>query len=460
MRRDGRSQSGSVRQQIWCLMRLASRVSRLRDAQVWSGKNAAIVLIRILRPGNPVPADIKPFVNKHPEMTTKVCALVEFERTEFAHKAVRELNNEDSEDKSDEAKEEGESKESKESKEGGGKMKVMELTAPPPKTTKNKASKNIMVPSFQQQRQMPPPQQRRFSHAGFNMVPQQLQQGSMELGPRRRISLFHNMKFPITEEPKKDYGLNPDAPTFQMQQGQQQQQQHQRRISRPPYLHPAAAMEAAAAHTAAAQAAHHAAANMQMLQQQQQQSQWMMRRLSSGINNLDMGASACGLTIAPNVVRMPKGPDKGKGFQKWCRSRMDTTSPTTPTGTTAKKSHAVPIVAPPAEGGEEEKENNEVEKVQDDDEKDIPTLPAPDAVAVAANDNDQKDDGKPVLAVDQEEPVVDGAAAAAAAAAPAVAQVAPAAGGGAPDLGSDSGHEEDCSFADDIGGDPENERAR
>merc|ERR1711902_485610 len=47
-----------------------------------------IVLIRILRPGNPIPADIKPFVNKHPEMTTKVCALVEYERTEFAQKAI------------------------------------------------------------------------------------------------------------------------------------------------------------------------------------------------------------------------------------------------------------------------------------------------------------------------------------------------------------------------------------
>merc|ERR1719338_81966 len=35
-----------------------------------------IVLVRILRPGNPIPADVKPFANKHPEMTDKVCALV------------------------------------------------------------------------------------------------------------------------------------------------------------------------------------------------------------------------------------------------------------------------------------------------------------------------------------------------------------------------------------------------
>jgi len=51
-----------------------------------------IVLVRILRPGNPIPADVRPFINKHPEAATKVCALVEFERTEFAHKAIKQLN--------------------------------------------------------------------------------------------------------------------------------------------------------------------------------------------------------------------------------------------------------------------------------------------------------------------------------------------------------------------------------
>merc|ERR1712130_519379 len=42
-----------------------------------------IVLVRILRPGTPIPTDIKPYVAKHPEMTTNVCALVEYERTEY-----------------------------------------------------------------------------------------------------------------------------------------------------------------------------------------------------------------------------------------------------------------------------------------------------------------------------------------------------------------------------------------
>ncbi len=56
-----------------------------------------IVLVRILRPGNPIPVDVRPFVNKHPEMAAKVCALIEFERTEFAMKAIREKNCEEEE---------------------------------------------------------------------------------------------------------------------------------------------------------------------------------------------------------------------------------------------------------------------------------------------------------------------------------------------------------------------------
>merc|ERR1712018_971509 len=71
-----------------------------------------IVLVRILRPGNPTPADVKPFANKHPEMTDKVCALVEYEKTEFALKAVRELNDmAPKEDPKSESSEEGENKE-------------------------------------------------------------------------------------------------------------------------------------------------------------------------------------------------------------------------------------------------------------------------------------------------------------------------------------------------------------
>ena len=162
-----------------------------------------IVLVRILRPGNPIPADVKPFANKHPEMTDKVCALVEYEKTEFAHKAVKDLNKEGSE-------------------EG---MKVMELTAPPPKKTKPASGDDKKKASFgsmsgaakSQPLQLTP--QRRFSHAGFGMQ----NQGHQDQLPKRKISLFHNMKFnPNVEEQqeqqKKEFGLNPNAPSFSMQQ--------------------------------------------------------------------------------------------------------------------------------------------------------------------------------------------------------------------------------------------------
>lgn len=47
-----------------------------------------IALIRVLRPGNPIPSDVRHFVNKHPEMGSNVSALIEFVRTESAHTAM------------------------------------------------------------------------------------------------------------------------------------------------------------------------------------------------------------------------------------------------------------------------------------------------------------------------------------------------------------------------------------
>ena len=70
-----------------------------------------------------------------------------------------------------------------------------------------------------------------------------------------------------------------------------------------------------------------------------------------------------GLALPPNVLRLPRGPDKGKGFQRWCKSRMthpaESTTATTPAAreiqkqnqnppTPQRKSRAIPIVAPPA----------------------------------------------------------------------------------------------------------------
>merc|ERR1712061_429962 len=115
------------------------------------------------------------------------------------------------------------------------------------------------------------PPTRRFSYAGHGQQQQQLHQqhgrdnnnitspgngqrssiANDDLGPRRRISLYHNMKFtPIAEESSPpppgrkmsnhqhhEMGLNPNAPTFTMQQQQQQQQYNQRNTRYSRQLH-------------------------------------------------------------------------------------------------------------------------------------------------------------------------------------------------------------------------------
>lgn len=48
-----------------------------------------LALVRILRPGNPVPADVRPFVAALPELASAVCALVEFEDADGAGCALR-----------------------------------------------------------------------------------------------------------------------------------------------------------------------------------------------------------------------------------------------------------------------------------------------------------------------------------------------------------------------------------
>lgn len=48
-----------------------------------------IALIRILRPGNPVPADVRQFINKNPSLAGMVCALVEFVNSESARNAIQ-----------------------------------------------------------------------------------------------------------------------------------------------------------------------------------------------------------------------------------------------------------------------------------------------------------------------------------------------------------------------------------
>ncbi|XP_018328856.1 la-related protein 6 [Agrilus planipennis] len=48
-----------------------------------------ISLIRVLRPGNPIPADVRQFINKNPSLNGLTCALVEFVNSESARNAMK-----------------------------------------------------------------------------------------------------------------------------------------------------------------------------------------------------------------------------------------------------------------------------------------------------------------------------------------------------------------------------------
>ncbi|XP_071491756.1 la-related protein 6-like [Diadema antillarum] len=52
-----------------------------------------ISLVRIIRPGNPIPQDVRKHMESHVEYSEKkACALIEFERTEAAHQAAKTMN--------------------------------------------------------------------------------------------------------------------------------------------------------------------------------------------------------------------------------------------------------------------------------------------------------------------------------------------------------------------------------
>jgi len=131
-----------------------------------------------------------------------------------------------------------------------------------------------------------------------------------------------NMKFgPIVEEikenvvPRKQYSLNPDAPSFQMNADGTYSvipPMNQRRMSNKPVFYSTEGPQYVGMPT---------------------------RRVSNYNNNMPgFESAAAGLKLPPNVLRMPKGPDSGKGFNSWCRQRM---------GEPKRVSKAIPIVAPP-----------------------------------------------------------------------------------------------------------------
>merc|ERR1711997_1337976 len=142
-------------------------------------------------------------------------------------------------------------------------------------------------------------------------------------------SLFHNMKFnPILEEQqveqqKKEFGLNPNAPSFSMQQYTQSHPRGRRNVQYIP-------ME-----------------SMMMMQPVLVNPPRRLSAVHSGHAEL----AVSGLALPPNVIRLPRGPDKGKGFQRWCKTRMQPQATATPAApapapSQPRKSRAIPIVAP------------------------------------------------------------------------------------------------------------------
>ena len=61
-------------------------------AEMFNGvvPQGAIGLIRILRPGNTIPPDVRQCANRHPDILTSICAVVEFEQAESARNALKD----------------------------------------------------------------------------------------------------------------------------------------------------------------------------------------------------------------------------------------------------------------------------------------------------------------------------------------------------------------------------------
>jgi hypothetical protein len=92
--------------------------------------------------------------------------------------------------------------------------------------------------------------------------------------------------------------------------------------------------------------------------------------------------AASGLALPPNVIRLPRGPDKNTmGFKRWCKSRMNTNAPQSAVpivaqaqveeqkprlGMHKRGSHAVPIVAPPKEDKHAAKASHKKEEMPKD----------------------------------------------------------------------------------------------
>jgi len=59
------------------------------------GKCGSVTLVRVLQPGKNLPEDLRQFAPKHPELSTRVCAVIEYAKEDEAQKALKELGGKD-----------------------------------------------------------------------------------------------------------------------------------------------------------------------------------------------------------------------------------------------------------------------------------------------------------------------------------------------------------------------------
>lgn len=264
-----------------------------------------IALVRILRPGNPIPADARPFVAKHPELATSVCALVEFERAESARRAVREAE--------EAAKGKGEGEEARS-------MKVLELTKATGSTKKNSAAKRDSDAKKEQQIQMLQQQIRQLQQ------PQQL----LNVQGKKRGGGGGNNRAnarPSLVAENVIGGLEPeDRPSETRRRWSGPLERfHQRRTSNPSCSN-------------SPQVQRHKPLCYSSSSPSESGSPWVQRRMAAAAEGTpDIRPSAESpptrprsnsaafrgtLSMPTNVVRMPRGPDGSKGFRCGLRETL------------------------------------------------------------------------------------------------------------------------------------------
>ncbi len=98
-----------------------------------------------------------------------------------------------------------------------------------------------------------------------------------------------------------------------------------------------------------------------------------------------------GLTLPPNVIRQPRGPEEGKGFQRWVKNRME---PVAASAAAAKASEAAAIVEKTAASKEiiEKEKTNESQELADSCEAAISRLTVAPVILTHSEESCSSDD--------------------------------------------------------------------